>query len=44
VKRAVMKNYTRDFWELIKKRRSLAAETKQYVPKFIAAGNDCKKS
>jgi membrane-bound lytic murein transglycosylase D len=37
VKRAVMKNYTRDFWELMKKRRSLAAETKQYVPKFIAA-------
>jgi membrane-bound lytic murein transglycosylase D len=37
VKRAVMKNYTRDFWELIAKRRSLAAETKQYVPKFIAA-------
>lgn len=37
VKHAVMKNYTRDFWELIKRRRSLAAETKQYVPKFIAA-------
>jgi membrane-bound lytic murein transglycosylase D len=37
VKRAVMKNYTRDFWELMKRRRSLAAETKQYVPKFIAA-------
>jgi membrane-bound lytic murein transglycosylase D len=37
VKRAVMKNYTRDFWVLMKKRRSLAAETKQYVPKFIAA-------
>jgi membrane-bound lytic murein transglycosylase D len=37
VKRAVMKNYTRDFWELMKKRRALAAETKQYVPKFIAA-------
>lgn len=37
VKRAVMKSYTRDFWELIKKRRALPAETKQYVPKFIAA-------
>lgn len=37
VKRAVMKYYTRDFWELIKKRRSLMPETKQYVPKFIAA-------
>lgn len=37
VKRAVTKFYTRDFWELIKKRRSLPAETKQYVPKFIAA-------
>jgi membrane-bound lytic murein transglycosylase D len=37
VKRAVTKYYTRDFWALIKKRRSLPAETKQYVPKFIAA-------
>lgn len=37
VKRAVMKNYTRDFWVLMKKRRALAPETKQYVPKFIAA-------
>ncbi len=37
VKRAVAKYYTRDFWELIKKRRSLPAETKNYVPKFIAA-------
>jgi membrane-bound lytic murein transglycosylase D len=37
VKRAVTKYYTRDFWQLIAKRRSLPAETKQYVPKFIAA-------
>jgi membrane-bound lytic murein transglycosylase D len=37
VKRAVTKYYTRDFWQLIKKRRALPAETKQYVPKFIAA-------
>lgn len=37
VKRAVTRYYTRDFWELIKKRRSLPAETKNYVPKFIAA-------
>jgi membrane-bound lytic murein transglycosylase D len=37
VRRAVTKNYTRDFWELIKKRRALPRETKQYVPKFIAA-------
>jgi membrane-bound lytic murein transglycosylase D len=37
VKRAVMKHYTRDFWALMKKRRALASETKQYVPKFIAA-------
>lgn len=37
VKRMVTKYYTRDFWELIKKRRSLPTETKQYVPKFIAA-------
>lgn len=37
VKRAVMTNYTRDFWQLIKKRRSFPRETKHYVPKFIAA-------
>jgi membrane-bound lytic murein transglycosylase D len=37
VKRAVTRYYTRDFWELIKKRRSLPVETKNYVPKFIAA-------
>lgn len=37
IKRAVMKHYTRDFWQLISKRRSLHPETKQYVPKFIAA-------
>jgi membrane-bound lytic murein transglycosylase D len=37
VKRAVTKYYTRSFWELIKKRRSFPVETKNYVPKFIAA-------
>jgi membrane-bound lytic murein transglycosylase D len=37
VKRAVAKYRTRDFWELIKKRRALPAETRNYVPKFIAA-------
>jgi len=37
IKHSVTKFYTRDFWELIKKRRSMPAETKQYVPKFIAA-------
>lgn len=37
VKRVVTKYYTRDFWQIIKKRRALPAETKQYVPKFIAA-------
>lgn len=37
VKRAVTKHYTRDLWELLRKRRSLPLETKQYVPKFIAA-------
>jgi membrane-bound lytic murein transglycosylase D len=37
VKRAVTHYYTRDFWALVKKRRALPAETKQYVPKFIAA-------
>jgi membrane-bound lytic murein transglycosylase D len=37
VKRAVNRHYTKDFWVLIKKRRSFPPETKQYVPKFIAA-------
>lgn len=36
VKRAVMKYYTRDFWELARRRR-LPRETANYVPKFIAA-------
>lgn len=37
VKRAVMKHKTRNFWELIAKRRALPNESKNYVPKFIAA-------
>jgi len=37
VQRAIRRYYTRDFWELHKKRRSFARETKNYVPKFIAA-------
>lgn len=37
VKRAVTRYYTRDFWKLMKIRRAFPAETKQYVPKFIAA-------
>lgn len=37
VKRAVAKYHTKDLWELIKKRRALPAETRNYVPKFIAA-------
>ena len=36
VRRMVMKNYTRDFWELAR-RRKLPRETIDYVPKFIAA-------
>lgn len=36
VKREVMNHYTRDFWELAKKRR-FPRETINYVPKFIAA-------
>ena len=36
VKREVMNHYTRDFWELARKRR-LPKETINYVPKFIAA-------
>lgn len=36
VKREVMNHYTRDFWELAKKKR-FPKETINYVPKFIAA-------
>lgn len=42
VKRAVMHYYTRDFWKLIRRRRSLPVETKNYVPKFIAAALICR--
>lgn len=37
VKRAVAKHHTKNFWELIAKRRALPNESKHYVPKFIAA-------
>ncbi len=36
VKRQVMRNSTRDFWELVRKKQ-LPKETMNYVPKFIAA-------
>jgi membrane-bound lytic murein transglycosylase D len=36
VKRAVMKHYANDFW-LLKKKRALPRETRNYVPKFLAA-------
>jgi membrane-bound lytic murein transglycosylase D len=36
VKREVMNHYTRDFWDLARKRR-FPAETINYIPKFIAA-------
>ncbi|MCB0407911.1 MAG: LysM peptidoglycan-binding domain-containing protein [Bdellovibrionales bacterium] len=36
VKNRVMRYYTRDFWELAR-RRTLPRETRNYVPKFIAA-------
>jgi membrane-bound lytic murein transglycosylase D len=36
IKNLVMKNYTRDFWE-IARRGQLPAETTQYIPKFLAA-------
>lgn len=45
VKREVMNHYTRDFWELARKRR-FPKETINYVPKFIAAkmiGNNPEK-
>ena len=45
VKREVMNHYTRDFWELARKRR-FPKETINYIPKFIAAkliGNEPEK-
>lgn len=36
VKREIMRNYTRDFWTLVRKRK-LPKETMNYVPKYIAA-------
>ncbi|MCB0412471.1 MAG: LysM peptidoglycan-binding domain-containing protein [Bdellovibrionales bacterium] len=36
VKNRVMRYYTRDYWELVR-RRALPRETRNYVPKFIAA-------
>ena len=36
VNRAMMKHYTRDFWSL-RKKRSIPRETREYVPKFMAA-------
>jgi membrane-bound lytic murein transglycosylase D len=36
VKNVVMKNFTRDFWELVRLRK-IPPETQNYVPKFIAA-------
>lgn len=36
VKRKVMQHYTRDFWTLVRK-RALPRETRNYVPKYIAA-------
>ncbi len=45
VKKEVMRHYTRDFWELARKKR-FPKETINYIPKFIAAkliGNDPAK-
>ncbi|MBK9295117.1 MAG: LysM peptidoglycan-binding domain-containing protein [Oligoflexia bacterium] len=36
IKNLVMKNYTRDFWE-IARRKQLPSETVHYIPKFLAA-------
>jgi membrane-bound lytic murein transglycosylase D len=36
IKSLVMKNYTRDFWELAR-RKQLPAETRHYIPKYLAA-------
>jgi len=37
VKRAIRKHKTDDFWVMSKQRRGLKRETKDYIPKFIAA-------
>jgi len=37
VSRAIRTHNTRDFWELASQRRALHAETRNYIPKYIAA-------
>lgn len=37
VLRAVKKHNTEDFWELASRKKPLARETKEYVPKYLAA-------
>jgi membrane-bound lytic murein transglycosylase D len=37
VNRAIRRYYTRDFWDLYTRRYSFTRETKNYIPKFIAA-------
>ncbi|GMR04922.1 MAG: hypothetical protein BMS9Abin23_0842 [Thermodesulfobacteriota bacterium] len=37
IRRAVKKHRTDDFWALAKKRKTLKRETRQYVPKYLAA-------
>lgn len=40
IMRAIMRNYTRDFWELARMKQ-IPRETANYVPKFIAASRIC---
>ena len=37
IRRAIRKNRTEDFWEIAKNRRTLKKETRNYIPKYLAA-------
>lgn len=37
IRKAIRKNKSRDFWEIAKNRRTLKKETRNYIPKYLAA-------
>ena len=37
IRKAIRRNRTEDFWEIAKNRRSLKRETRNYIPKYLAA-------
>ncbi len=37
IRKAIRKNHSTDFWEIAKNRRTLKRETRNYIPKYLAA-------